>query len=68
MKNCPCCKHGELLNTIVKLVEEEVTICEECEVVWVKDDIINENTGTSLYRYATRIGIKPLWSELIIQG
>lgn len=68
MNICPCCKYGELRKVIVKSTKEEIIICEECEVMWLRNEVVSENTGIAFYLYAKSIDIENNWSELIIQG
>lgn len=59
---CPFCNQGNAVKMLVKALNKQILICEECETVWVDND--GDEYCTNFTDYMKYHSLKPIWSEL----
>lgn len=42
---CPKCEEGKIVKIFLKVPQEEASLCNYCETIWLKDEEIRFNTG-----------------------
>ena len=61
---CPYCEQGGIIRAKVKKSNDIIKICEECDAVWLDEDL--EELGTTYERYTEERGYGNSWDELEI--
>jgi uncharacterized Zn finger protein len=46
---CPKCGEGQLIRIILKMTGEDATLCDYCDTLWLKGEMISEATGHDYY-------------------
>ena len=60
---CPLCGGAELMRAVVKQTGEQVSVCEECDALWIEPRISADNS-LIFANYMQSKGLKPYWNEL----
>jgi len=61
---CPFCDGQGLINkAIIKETDIKIFICEECDTIWLTDDIQEDNC-LNFKEFMSKLGRNPFWSEL----
>ena len=64
---CPFCSQGQVEPMIVRATRERIQICEECDSVWPKGAEVGTSGATNLGSYMESRGLRPLWTELVME-
>lgn len=55
---CPYCGQATPGKARVKSTNEMISICEECDTIWMEDETISDHTGQRFDLFAKRRGIE----------
>lgn len=61
---CLYCGQGEIVRAYVKQTGEKISICDECDTIWLGELSVGENIDA----FMRSRSLPPLWSELEILG
>lgn len=63
-KNCPRCEQGIILKKVIKKINQQIYICDECDAVWFHEREVGIEPFVDFGTYMLEISLQPLWSEL----
>lgn len=61
---CPRCNQGKVIKNIIKVTNEIVYVCQECDALWPEGTEIKQDNFKDFSTYVKPKGLKGLWSEL----
>ena len=61
---CPYCEQGIVLMARIRKVNKNMYVCDECDIVWVKE--INTQEGIGFDAFMKSEGCEASWDELEI--
>ena len=65
MKICPFCEQDTVWRVRMKTsCEQEFLMCSECDTVWLVDQPVSDQEGTTFDKYMLSLGVVPDWSDI----
>ena len=62
---CPYCEYSVVLRAHLRINNESIFICEECDTVWISK--VDDRSGSSFETFMKEKGIEPSWENIIIE-
>jgi len=65
MKLCPFCEQDAVwLVRLKSSPEHRFTMCFECDSVWLEDQVVSDQAGTTFDKYTRELGREPDWKDI----
>ncbi len=63
---CPRCRQGDILKVLVKELQVETFLCDECDAMWFNRIDIENMSFVDFETYMVSKGLDSTWNEIII--
>lgn len=65
MKLCPFCQQDVVWRVRLKTMPEHCFLmCFECDSVWLENQLVSDQAGTTFDKYMQSIGCAPDWKDI----
>lgn len=64
---CPLCEQGHVVRRVVRVTRDIIQICEQCDSLWPDGVLVGTSHVTNFHSYMAAIGLRPLWTELVLE-